>query len=214
MCGGRFDPTGIKGLAAHLQIDSLRRRTDTFLSMSQDSFTAADVRAATQSLKTKVTFLKSYGLLTELQTCVCQTAMKWNKRNVVKDGYTWRCPRADCLKKVSIRHQSFFFRLNLQLPVTLEIALLWAAEVPVSRIKTVTNTAMSVKCVCQHYEYYREICTGILFSNDKTLVLGGYGKKVHVNKSVYRVAAKVCTIFGAFDYVRNLNACLGAWRAR
>ena len=35
LCGGRFDPTVIKGLEAHLQIDSLKRPSDTFNDVSR-----------------------------------------------------------------------------------------------------------------------------------------------------------------------------------
>ena len=76
-------------------------------------FTVSDVRAATDSIETAVHFLQKHGLLAKSVKCDCGVEMRWNKRQDLKDGYTWRCPKSDCRKKLTVRRGSFFSRAKL-----------------------------------------------------------------------------------------------------
>lgn len=153
----------------------------------------ADVRKAAESTKTAIAFMQKHGLLRKLMNCICGAEMTWNARKDLKDGFTWRCSKAECRKKLSIRNGSFFFRSKLPLPLALDLSRLWAAEIHPTRIGTVTQCMISERCAAWHYCFYREACSRFLAAKDGDgiLVLGGCGKKVHVSDSVYQLRTKV-----------------------
>lgn len=62
-----------------------------------------------------ISYFRVCGVLLSTLTCVCGNEMNTIKRSTVEDGYTFKCSKKACQKRVSIRHRSFFEKSRLSI---------------------------------------------------------------------------------------------------
>lgn len=134
-----------------------------------------------------IRFFQRKGLLAKDKQCVCGTPMEISERSDVSDGYRWRCP--DCRKCVSIRKGSFFEKSKITLQKWLLLIHWWAREYPVSAAAEEINVSQAT--AIQVYSWMRDVCSHRLCSIDPPIRLGGPGKVVSIDESLFSHKCKV-----------------------
>ena len=120
-----------------------------------------------------------------MPNCRTPTAMVTQRRRDVSDGYGWRC--RTCKKRLGSRSKSFFDKSRLTLQQWL-ILLYWLArEYPVTDARQ--EACVSKKMAIDAYQWLREICSQKL--TQTTIKLGGDGKIVHIDESLFKHKPKV-----------------------
>ena len=151
---------------------------------------------AAGSLGDAIDFLKQRKLLASKVTCThCQKDKTWTKDETKGDGFFWRCPT--CRKKTSIRHGSFFSKSKLTLPTCVELLFCWAANVPVTHIRSYCGARVSVKTAIDFYNFLREVCSSQLLG--EPILFGGPGVIVQIDESLFDHNSKVsCNDIGSY----------------
>ena len=117
------------------------------------------------------------------------------KRGDVSDGCIWVCPQ--CKTTKSIREESFFYKVQdaseevVGCASTLQRMPLKRQRWTLTQLVTSTGTFLEVRLemsiiLCYVYRWFRE--TTLL---NKTILLGGPGKIVKVDESLFRRKPKV-----------------------
>ena len=133
-----------------------------------------------------ISFLRSKGLLaTSMQCSTCAVPMHEASRNDITDRVRWRC--AVCKTSKSIRHGSFFSKSRLPLQKWLLLIYLWARDYPVKDIAQEAEIDKNVACDIMNW--LREVCSTKLLQT--TISLGGPGKVVQIDESLFRHKPKV-----------------------
>ena len=117
--------------------------------------------------------------------CSTPTAMVTQTRRDVSDGYGWRC--RTCKKRLGSRSKSFFDKSRLTLQQWLILPYWWAREYPVTDARE--EARVSKKMAIDAYQWLREICSQKL--TQTTIKLGGDGKIVHIDESLFKHKPKV-----------------------
>ena len=95
-------------------------------------------------------------------------------------------------KEKSIRHGSFFSRSKLHLGVCLCLLKCWAADIPVTHVRSEIGSSVSVKCALDYYNFCRDVCSADLLDNP--ICLGGQGVIVQIDESSFAHDKKVGTL--------------------
>ena len=132
-----------------------------------------------------VTYLQGKQLLAANKTCACGTAMNLGKKSDISDGLIFRCP--SCKTTKSLRDSSFFSKSKLTLQKWLVLIYWWVRQYPVTdaaqEASVGRDTAIDV------YQWLREVCSTKLIAT--TIKLGGPGKIVQIDESLFRHKPKV-----------------------
>ena len=137
----------------------------------------------------QISFLQQKGLLATAMTCSgCNAPMVLGRKRDISDGSIFRCAR--CKTTKSLRAGSFFSKSKLPLQKWLLLLYWWIRQYPVSdaaeEAKVTRETAINV------YQWLREVCSTKLVATP--IVLGGLGKTVQIDESLFRHKPKVsCT---------------------
>ena len=134
----------------------------------------------------QITFLQQKGLLATNKTChVCYGSMALGQKRDITDGSIFRC--SACKTTKSLRAGSFFSKSKLPLQKWLVLLYWWIRQYPVGdaaeEAKVSRETAINV------YQWLRETCSTKLLSSP--IVLGGPGKTVQIDESLFRHKPKV-----------------------
>ena len=113
------------------------------------------------------------------------TVLREIVRTDVTDKYSFYCP--ECKGRKSIRVGSFFSKSRLSLQKWLLVIYLWAREYPVTDVASEAN--ISARVAVDMYQWLREVCTTSLLQTP--IVLGGPGKIVQIDESLFRHKPKV-----------------------
>ena len=133
-----------------------------------------------------ISFLRSKGLLAQSMTCPrCAIPMHEASRRDVTDGVRWRC--GTCKTSKSIREGSFFSKSRLPLQKWLLIIYLWARDYPAKDVAEEAEIDKNNACVILNW--LREVCSAKLIQTN--IVLGGVGRKVQIDESLFRHKPKV-----------------------
>ena len=151
----------------------------------------AEAVDALKTIEKTVNFYKDNSLLAKARRCDCGEEMHWNRRTDVKDGFTWRCPAAQCRRKKSIRQGLLFAESKLGLPQMLQLTYAWANEMPVSGLGKFLSNPISAKAALSYYEMIREVCSEIISKNRSKIFLGGHGLKVFLHSKVVTINSSV-----------------------
>ena len=106
-------------------------------------------------------------------------------RSDVSDGISWWCPQ--CKGRKSIREGSFFSRSRLTLQKWLMLLYFWVHDNPV--IDVAVQVEVSKGTAIDVYQWLREVCSTALLRTN--IVLGGPGKIVQIDESLFRHKPKV-----------------------
>ena len=114
----------------------------------------------------------------------CNTGMTLGQKSDISDGCIFRC--AACKTTKSLPAGSFFSKSKLTLQKWLLLLYWWVRQYPVSdaaeEAKVGRDTAIDA------YQWFREVCTTKLLQ----IRLGGQGKVVQIDESLFRHKPKVC----------------------
>lgn len=134
-----------------------------------------------------IVYLKSKGLLRTQQDCnTCGISMMWKRRPSCTDQFTWRCPECNTFK--SIRNESYFAKSKLPLKTWVQLMHHWSMEMPVTQ--AAKQVVISEKRCIDLYQWFRDVCSDKLLS--APIVLGGPGKTVQIDESLFTHTPKVC----------------------
>ena len=137
-----------------------------------------------------ITYLQNKHLLAQSMQCHrCALPMQLQTRDtsVCSDGYSWRC--SQCYTYRSIRHDSFFSKSRLSLQKWLLLMHLWSRDCPVT--DAAKEAQITEKSAIQLYQYFRDVCSWRLVSYDPPVALGGTGKVVSIDESLFCHKVKV-----------------------
>ena len=134
-----------------------------------------------------IAFLQSKYVLARQKQCACGAMMTMQARSDVSDGCRWRCP--DCRKGVSIRKGSFFEKSKITLQRWLLLMHWWARQYPVK--DAAIETGVSLATAIQVYSWMRDVCSYRLCNIDSQIKLGGPGKVVAIDESLFTHKPKV-----------------------
>ena len=136
----------------------------------------------------QIDFLKSKGLLRTQQDCPsCGVSMDWRRRPTCGDKFTWQCPNCNCMK--SIRNESFFSKSRLPLQTWLQLIHHWSMDMPVTQ--ATKQAKISEKRCIDIYQFMRDVCSTKLLA--APIILGGTGKVVQIDESLFVHTRKVAT---------------------
>ena len=155
-------------------------------------------------------FLRQKNLIyTEKQCGQCNVPCILIKHHC-RDTQMWRCP--DCLKKLSIRADSFFSKSNLELRSIVLVIYFFSCGSSVKETVIHLTGNVSKKSIIQWYSYLREICSAYLINHSPRL--GGVGHIVEVDESLfgrkrkYNVGNNIAYggpwVFGLIERGRNM----------
>ena len=136
----------------------------------------------------QIEFLQQKQLLATNMICSrCNTGgMTLGQKSDISDGCIFRC--AACKTTKSLRAGSFFSKSKLTLQKWLLLLYWWVRQYPVSdaaeEAKVGRDTAIDA------YQWFREVCTTKLLQTP--IRLGGPGKVVQIDESLFRHKPKVC----------------------
>ena len=134
----------------------------------------------------QIAFLQQRGLLATSMTCgSCSGPMALGQKRDISDSCMFRC--STCKTTKSLRTGSFFSKSKLPLNKWLVLLYWWIRQYPVGdaaeEAKVSRETAINV------YQWLREVCSSRLLANP--IVLGGAGKTVQIDESLFRHKPKV-----------------------
>ena len=135
--------------------------------------------------------------------------MVTQRRRDVNDGYGWQC--RTCKKRLGSRSKSFFDKSRLTLQQWLILLYWWAREYPVTDAQE--EARVSKKMAIDAYQWLREICSQKL--TQTTIKLGGDGKIVHIDESLFNTNPKYVKQWHLFiknggqEFPSTPNACAG-----
>ena len=133
-----------------------------------------------------IAYLRGKHLLASSMTCTrCGVPMHEAKRSDVRDGYRWRCRQ--CKTSKSIRDGSFFSKSRISLQKWLLLIYLWARDYPVRDVAH--EAEVDKNTACDVMNWFREVCSTTLLGT--TIQLGGPGKVVQIDESLFRHKPKV-----------------------
>ena len=116
----------------------------------------------------------------------CGIAMRERNRHDISDGVCWYC--SGCKTTKSIRESSFFSMSRIPLKKWMVVMYWWAREYPVTasmeEAEVNNHTAIDI------YQWLREVCSTRLLQ-DPLITLGGPGKIVQIDESLFRHKPKV-----------------------
>ena len=118
----------------------------------------------------------------------CNTAMTERPRVDVSDKYCWWCP--SCKTRKTIQEGSFFKKSHISLKQWLLLIHLWTKYSPVT--SAAEDLEISRPSVVDAYQWLREVCSTKLLQ--APIKLGGPGRVVQIDESLFRHKPKVCTI--------------------
>ena len=125
--------------------------------------------------------------------------MSWQVKADIPDGYRWRCPVSSCKKSVGIRTGSFFEKTRISLQKWLILIYWWVREYSVT--DAMEEASVSKTTAIDVYQWLREICSSKLLT--MTIKLGGPGKLVQIDESLFRHKPKVKTLLPYLLNVEN-----------
>ena len=125
--------------------------------------------------------------------CPPGTMMVLRPNTTVADGYKWRCP--SCYTFASIRGgkgtagtpDGFFHNSKASLRVWMMMMWFWSVNFPVTHAAKQCKVAESTAIT--FYQWFRGICSWKLLQSN--IVLGGVGKIVHIDESLFGHQQKV-----------------------
>ena len=113
---------------------------------------------------------------------------EWTRKDVT-DGVTWFCKQCKTCK--SIRDGSFFSKSRLSLQKWFLMLWFWAREYPITEAAGEAEIGRPV--AIDIYQWLREVCSSKLIQSP--VILGGPGKVVQVDESLFRHKPKVNYIY-------------------
>ena len=132
------------------------------------------------SVNETVHFLREYNILKRSSFCdVCGEWMSHVYDQTKIDKYTWRC--RSCRRKISIRHNSFFFQQTAPLGVYLCLLFLFAKQIDPTQALALLEGKVSRNTIYDWYNFYRGIISRYLVATD--IQIGGPGLIVEVDES-------------------------------
>ena len=140
-----------------------------------------------------VNYLQNKHLLAgnmQCQRCAVPMNLQSRDESVCSDGFSWRCPA--CYTYKSIRHDSFFSKSRLSLQKWLLLMHLWSRDCPVT--DAADEVEVTEKSAIQIYQYFRDVCSWHLVTHDPPIVLGGAGRVVAIDESLFCHKVKVCKV--------------------
>ena len=136
-----------------------------------------------------ISFLWSKRLLARSKTCQrCGIPMHEASRSDITDGVRWRCHQYKTSR--SIRDGSFFSKSRISLQKWLLLMYLWARNYPARDV--VQEAEIDKNTACDILQWFREVCSAKLIKT--RITLGGPGKVVQINESLFRHKPKVKSI--------------------
>ena len=111
--------------------------------------------------------------------------MQERPRQDVSDSKSWWCPQ--CKGRKSIRDGSFFSKSRLSLQKWLLLLYFWVREYPVT--DAMEEAEVNKGTAIDIYQWFREVYSTTLLNTN--IVLGGPGKIVQVDESLFRHKPKV-----------------------
>ena len=96
---------------------------------------------------------------------------------------------SSCRKTCSVREGTFFAKSKLSLQQWLVLMYWWARQYPVTDAAEEAKVTRATAIQC--YQYFRDICSWHLITHDAPLMLGGPGKVVQIDESLFRHKPKV-----------------------
>ena len=129
----------------------------------------------------------------------CSIAMRERPRSDVSDARSWWCP--ECKGRRSIREGSFFSKSRLSLKQWLVLLHYWLREFPVTT--AALDAEVNKSTAIDVYQWFREVCSTTLLNS--RIVLGGNGKVVEIDESLFRHKPKV-TIHWVSNTVKSISA--------
>jgi hypothetical protein len=138
---------------------------------TMDFIYAEIVASETMCLK----WLVNYELVKNERTCDnCDIGMKF-----LSTRGRWRCGR--CAREVSVRCGSFASGSRLSLCLLMKILFWWTLKLPQNVVAE--QVSVNVETVGKWFRFCRQIC--VKFMSDHPPLLGGVGKIVEVDESVF-----------------------------
>ena len=134
-----------------------------------------------------IAFLQRKRVLARDMKCACGAMMELHNRADIRDGYRWRCP--DCHKGTSIRKGSFFAKSKMTLQKWVILMHWWARQYPVKDAGQ--EVGVSEKSAIQVYSWMRDVRSYRLCTVDPPIKLGGPGRVVSIDKSLFSHRPKV-----------------------
>ena len=122
--------------------------------------------------------------------------MQERTRKDVTNGVTWFCKQCKTCK--SIRDGSFFSKSRLSLQKWFLMLWFWAREYPV--IEAAGEAEIGRPVAIDIYQWLREVCSSKLIQSP--VILGGPGKVVQVDESLFRHKPKVNFLY-IYIYIKD-----------
>lgn len=139
----------------------------------------------------QISFLQQKGLLASNQTCSgCHVSMALGHKRDISDAYIFRC--SCCKTTKSLRAGSFFSKSKLPLQKWLVLLYWWIRQYPVG--DAAEEAKVSREAAINVYQWLREVCSTKLLANP--IALGGPGKTVQIDESLFRHKPKVSYFTG------------------
>ena len=136
----------------------------------------------------QIRFFQQKNLLATSKVCSCGTAMSMGRKGDITDKHIFRCP--SCKTTKSIRSESFFSKSKMTLSQWLILLYWWVKEYPI--LKAAEEADVSDVSAIDVYQWLREVCSTALIQ--QPIILGGPGKVVQIDKSMFKHKPKVCKI--------------------
>ena len=131
------------------------------------------------------------GLLASNQTCSgCHVSIALGHKRDISDAYIFRC--SCCKTTKSLRAGSFFSKSKLPLQKWLVPLYWWIRQYPVG--DAAEEAKVSREAAINVYQWLREVCSTKPLANP--IALGGPGKTVQIDESLFRHKPKVSYFTG------------------
>ena len=128
----------------------------------------------------------------QCQHCALPMQLQTRDNSVCSDGCGWRC--GQCYTFKSIRHNSFFSKSRLSLQKWLLLMHLWSRDCPVT--DAAREAQITEKSAIQVYQYFRDACSWQQVNYDPPVSLGGTGRVVAIDESLFCHKVKVSLTTG------------------
>ena len=96
---------------------------------------------------------------------------------------------SSCKKTMSLREGTFLAGSKLALQQWMILLYWWARQYPVT--DTAEEAKVTKASAIQWYQYFRDICSWRLTNYDAPLMVGGQGKIVQIDESLFHHKPKV-----------------------
>lgn len=129
-----------------------------------------------------ISYMMSKGLLKNHMVCVCEEDMTLMKRGDLSDGKVWNCRK--CLKRTSIRKNSFFENSRLPLEKLMQIIYGFGLDFQIYQCKKLMPE-IDEKSLIDWYSFLRDVCSASLLRNPVKLGSGVDSEIVEIDESLF-----------------------------